>query len=357
MNDRHKPIRVFQIAEHVGGEIAGDPEMPISGAAAFEHAGKGIITFADTPAILKKLPECDAGAVVVPETFDSPCAATLIRCRHPRLAFAKIMALFYPRTRSISGISPRAAIGRHFDGGEEVVVGAHAFIGDNVTLGDRVVIHPGVYIGDSVTIGDDTEIFPNAVVMDQCIIGKRVLIHPGTVIGSDGFGFTPDGTRHHKIPQTGIVEIEDDAEIGAGNTIDRATFGRTLVREGVKTDNMVHIAHNVTIGAHSIIVAQVGIAGSASIGSHVTIAGQAGIAGHLEIGDGAVIGPQAGIARTVAPGRVVSGTPEMDHRVWLRVQRVIPQLPELKKRVFELEKKLRALQKDEGAQNDAETDE
>lgn len=356
MNDHHKTLTVFQIAEHVGGEVSGDPEMPISGAAAVEHAGKETVTFADRPAVLKKLSDCRAGAVVVPETFDSPCAATMIRCRHPRLAFAKIMALFYPRKRSISGISPTASIGRHFEGGEAVVVGAHAFIGEGVTLGNRVIIHPGVYIGDSVTIGDDSEIFPNAVVMDQCIIGKRVIVHPGSVIGSDGFGFTPDGTRHHKIPQTGIVEIEDDVEIGAGNTIDRATFGRTLVREGVKTDNMVHIAHNVNIGAHSIIVAQVGIAGSASIGSHVTIAGQAGIGGHLEIGDGAVIGPQAGVARTIAPGRVVSGTPEMDHRLWLRVQRVVPQLPELKKRVFELEKQLRILQQKLGDQNDSETD-
>ncbi len=357
MNDRSKTVSVSHIAALISGEVIGDPDKLVSRAAAFEQADERSITFGDKPAILKKLADCRAGAVVVPETFDAPCAATLIRCKQPRLAFAKIMELFNARKRSISGISAAAIIGRGFECGEAVVVGGNAFIGENVTMGARVVVHPGVYIGDGVRIGEDTEIFPNVTVMDQCVIGRRVIIHPGTVIGSDGFGFTPEGVRHRKIPQTGIVEIEDDVEIGACNTIDRATFGRTLIGEGTKTDNMVHIAHNVSIGAHSIIVAQVGIAGSATIGSHVTIAGQAGICGHLQIGDGAIVGPQAGVARTIAPGRVVSGTPEMDHRTWLRVQRVIPQLPELKKQIFELEKRLRSLEKGMDAHSDPSSDE
>ena len=344
MNDNNEKIPVSRLAGHVGGDVVGDPEKPIFGAAPFEHAEEGVITFADKPALLKKLGECRAGAVIVPETFDQWSPAVLIRHKSPRLAFAKIMAMFSPRRLSFSGISPMAAIGRRFGCGDAVAVGANAFIGYDVVLGDRVIIHPGVYIGDGVQIGADTQIFPNVTVMDQCIIGKHVVIHSGTVIGSDGYGFTPDGETHHKIPQTGIVEIEDDVEIGACNTIDRATFGRTLIKQGVKTDNQVHIAHNVTVGAHTIIVAQVGIAGSATIGSHVTIAGQAGIGGHIEIGDNAIIGPQAGVARTTAAGRVVSGTPEMDHRVWLRVQRVIPRLPELKKQVHEMEKKLKSLE-------------
>lgn len=357
MSDRNTPLTVLEIAEYAGGKVQGDPDKPIRRAVAFEHADEESVTFADKPALLKQLADCRAGAVLVPETVESDASVTLIRCAHPRLAFAKIMALLHPRSLSISGISCTATIGRHFDCGDGAVVGANAFIGNNVCLGDRAVVHPGAYIGDGVRIGDDTTIYPNVTVMDQCIIGKRVIIHPGTTIGSDGFGFVPDGVRHHKIPQNGIVEIEDDVEIGANNTIDRATFGRTLIREGVKTDNMVHIAHNVTIGAHSIIVAQVGIAGSASIGDHVTIAGQAAVGGHLEIGDGAIIGPQAGVARSVSAGRVVSGTPEMDHRVWLRVQRVLPQLPELKKQVFELEKKLRSFETGIDVERDSETDE
>jgi UDP-3-O-[3-hydroxymyristoyl] glucosamine N-acyltransferase len=280
----------------------------------------------------------------VGEDFLDDVPVTLIRCQNPRLAFAKIMEIFNPRQLSISGISPVASIGRDFQCGEDVVVGAHAFIGNGVFLGNRVVIYPGAYIGDGSHIGEETQIFANVTIRDRCIIGKRVIIHSGTVIGSDGFGFTPEGIKHRKIPQIGIVEIEDDVEIGACNTIDRATFGRTLICQGVKTDNLVHIAHNVTVGVHGIIVAQVGIAGSTHVGNHVTIAGQAGIGGHLEISDGSTIGPQAGVARNVPPFKVVSGTPEMDHRLWLRVQRVVPQLPDLKKRIHDLEKKLSILE-------------
>ncbi len=337
-------MSLARIAALVEGEVRGDPETLIRAAAPFDSADEAAVTFADKPALLKRIDECRAGAVVVPRTFDQPAAASLIRTDNPRLAFARIMELFYPRQRSFSGISPMAAIGRRFACGIDVVIGPGAFIGENVIIGNRVVIHPNAYIGDRVRIADDTEVYPNVSVLEGCIIGSRVILNAGTVIGSDGFGFTPDGIRHHKIPQVGIVQIDDDVEIGACNTIDRATFGRTWIQEGVKTDNHVHIAHNVTVGAHSIIVAKVGIAGSATIGKHVTIAGQAGIGGHIHIGDGAIVGPQAGVTRTVAPGHIVSGTPEMPHRLWLRVQQVIPRLPELKKQVAELEKRLKSLE-------------
>ncbi|HMA67018.1 MAG TPA: UDP-3-O-(3-hydroxymyristoyl)glucosamine N-acyltransferase, partial [Desulfosalsimonadaceae bacterium] len=174
-------------------------------------------------------------------------------------------------------------------------------------------------------------------------IGSRVVVHSGTVIGSDGYGFVPEGGRHLKIPQVGVVQIDNDVEIGACNCIDRATFGRTWIQSGVKTDNQVHIGHNVTIGENSLLVAQVGIAGSVEVGRNVTLAGQAGVGGHIRIGDNAVIGPQAGVTRSVPEGRVVSGTPEMPHRQWLRVQRVIPRLPELKKRLDRLEAAMKKL--------------
>lgn len=341
-------IQVSRLAELVGGRVKGDFEKRITGAAPFDQAGDTAVTFADKPALWKQLDRCSAGAVVVPVNISAETATTLILVDNPRLAFAIIMEAFHPRRRSISGISPAASVGRHFTCGSGVVVGPGAFIGERVTLGDRAVIHPNVYIGDSVSVGDDTEIHPNVSILDGCIIGSRVIIHAGTVIGSDGFGFTPDGGRHHKIPQVGIVQIDDDVEVGAGNTIDRATFGRTWIKQGVKTDNHVHIAHNVTVGEHSIIVAQVGIAGSATIGKHVILAGQAGIAGHLTVGDGAIVGPQAGVSRTVPPGHVVSGTPEMPHRIWLRVQQVIPKLPEMKKKIAEIEKRLDAAEKNSG---------
>ncbi len=354
-----RSIPVFQLAEAVGGTVEGDPDRLIFRGAPFDHADETAVTFAETPALLKKLPDCRAGAVVVPKCFEKRVGGKTvpawIRHERPRLAFAKIMAIFNPRKRPFAGISPEAGIGRGVSIGAETVVGPNAFVGNRAVLGDRVVIYPGAFVGDDVSVGSDTEIMPNVTVMDGCIIGSRVIIHAGTVIGSDGFGFTPEGEAHYKIPQTGIVEIGDDTEIGACNTIDRATFGSTRIGCGVKTDNMVHIAHNVSVGDHCLIVAQAGIAGSVQIGNRVTIAGQAGIAGHLVIGDDAIIGPRAGVVRNVDPGRVVSGTPDMDHRLWLRVQRAIPRLPGLAKQVQEMEKRLRSLEQAAGRTDDSET--
>jgi UDP-3-O-[3-hydroxymyristoyl] glucosamine N-acyltransferase len=204
-----------------------------------------------------------------------------------------------------------------------------------------------VVIEADVVLGDDVEIYPNVTIRERCRIGSRVTIHPGTVIGGDGFGFSPDGKRYHKIPHTGIVQIDDDVEIGALNAIDRGTFGRTWIQRGVKTDNLVHVAHNVTVGEDTLLVAQVGIAGSATIGRHAILAGQAGVTGHLTIGDNAVVGPQAGIARSVPEGEVVSGSPEMPHKQWLRVQRILPGLPEIKKQISELEKRISKVEENE----------
>ena len=232
--------------------------------------------------------------------------------------------------------------------GENVEIGPCAVIGDRVSLGNRVRIGPGVVLGDEVEVGDDVLLHPNVTILARCRIGSRVIIHSGTVVGSDGFGFAPDGKCYHKQPHTGIVRIGDDVEIGANNTIDRATFGETRIGRGVKTDNLVQIAHNVQIGANTVVVSQVGISGSVTIGENVILAGQAGVAGHLTIGDGAVVGPRAGIAKDVPPGQVVMGAPEMPQKRWLRVQRIIPMLPELKKRLDDIEKRLKLLTPDKG---------
>jgi UDP-3-O-[3-hydroxymyristoyl] glucosamine N-acyltransferase len=187
-------------------------------------------------------------------------------------------------------------------------------------------------------------LFPNVTILARCRIGNRVIIQAGTVIGSDGFGYAPDGRTYRKIQHVGIVQIDDDVEIGAGNTIDRATFGRTWIQRGVKTDNLVHIAHNVTVGEDTVLVAQVGISGSVTIGRHVVIAGQAAVSGHLEIGDDVIIGPRGGVAKSLPNGVVVSGGPEMPHRTWLKVQRIMPRLPEFKKKLDEFEKRLKKLE-------------
>lgn len=335
---RKMPIRLAELADIIGAEARGAAERMIGGAAAFDAAGPEDITFADSPKMLRRVEKSAAGAVIVPETFAGPAGAGLVHALNPRLAFARALHFFYPGQKARAGISARAVVGEAFICGQGSSVAANVVIGSDVTLGERVCLHPGVVLGDRVEIGDDTEIFPNVTILERCKIGRRVVIHSGTVIGSDGYGFVPDGEKHAKIPQLGVVQIDDDVEIGAVNSIDRATFGRTWIKSGVKTDNLVHIAHNVTVGENTLIVAQVGIAGSAAIGKNVTIAGQAGIGGHITLGDRVVVGPQAGVARSVQEGRVVSGTPEMPHRLWLKAQQLVARLPEMKKRLDRLER-------------------
>ncbi|MFW6052767.1 MAG: UDP-3-O-(3-hydroxymyristoyl)glucosamine N-acyltransferase [Desulfosalsimonas sp.] len=329
-------------------DIIGDPEKIIDRAMPFDQAGADAITFADNPEMLRRIGRCKAGAVIVPRRFEETSEVNLIISDNPRLAFARAMHYFYPHLPGFSGISSRASVGRNFKCGRDTAVAPFVFIGDNVAVGSRVVIHPHVCIENDVSIGDDTEIMPNVSIMQGCVIGARVIIQSGTVIGSDGFGFTPDQGSHFKIPQVGIVRIDDDVEIGALNAIDRATFGETRICKGVKTDNQVHIAHNVTVGEHTIIVAQVGVAGSTSIGKNVILAGQSAIGGHISIGDGAVVGPQAGVASDVEAGKTVSGTPEMPHSRWLRVQGEISRLPEMKKRIRKLERQLAGLDQNPG---------
>ncbi len=342
-------ISLSQLAEIAGGEAHGDVNKIITGAAPFEDAGENDITYAGSAKYLKKINETGAGAVIVPLSFSvsdpetQGISKSLVRAEKPYVSFARALQFFYPSARPETGISDKADIGKNFKSGKDIYIGPFVVIGKNVTLGDRIIIYPNSFIGDNVVIGDDTRICPNVTILEGCRIGNRVIINPGSVIGSDGFGFAPDGNMYHKIPHTGIVQIDDDVEIGAVNTIDRATFGRTWIGRGVKTDNHVHIGHNVTVGENTVFVAQVGISGSTKIGRNVTFAGQAGVAGHIEIGDCAIIGPQAGIVKSVPEGKIVSGTPEMPHKLWLRVHRVLPKLPDIKKKLAELEKKVNSL--------------
>ncbi len=336
-------ISLVKIAEIVNGEIKGDPEKKIRGAAAFEDATSEDITLAGSAKYLKNINQTRAGAIIVPRRFQK-ADMNIVRADNPQVAFAKILNLFYPKPRQKTGVSSLAYTGKNFIFGKDISVAPFVMIHDNVTIGDRVTLYPGVVIENNVIIGNDAVIYPNVTVLERCKIGSRVTIHAGTVIGSDGFGFAPDGEKYCKIPQTGIVQIDDDVEIGAGNTIDRATFGKTWIKNGVKTDNLVHIAHNVTVDENCIIVAQVGISGSVSIGKNVILAGQAGIAGHLTIGDNAIVGPKAGVGKSVSDGEVVSGAPEMPHKLWLRVQRIIPMLPALKKKLSEIDKRLKKIE-------------
>lgn len=339
-------ITLTRIAGIVRGNIQGDGTKIIRGVAPFEEATSDEITFAGTLKFLKKIDETGAGAVLVPRDFQGT-EKNILQVDNPQVAFTKVIDLFHPPLKPDPGISQNSDIGKNLLSGIDISIAPHVTIGKDVTLGDRVILHPGVVIGDSVIMGNDVEIYPNVTIRERCKIGSRVIIHAGTVIGSDGFGFAPDGEKYHKIPHIGIVQIDDDVEIGAVNTIDRAKFGKTWIKEGVKTDNLIQIGHNVTIGENTVIVAQVGISGSVNIGKHVTIAGKAGVAGHLTIGDNTIIGPKASIYRSVSSNQIISGE-QMPHNLWRRVQRILHRLPELKKKISEIEKRLnRFMEKDE----------
>jgi UDP-3-O-[3-hydroxymyristoyl] glucosamine N-acyltransferase len=343
-------LTLASIAEIVEGEIRGDENLKICGAASFDDATANEITFAGQSMFLKRIDDTDAGAVIVPKDFEAG-TKSIIRVKNPQLAFIRILNLFYPSVKPRFGISRDAYVGQTFFCGEDVSIAPFAVIGDNVTLGHRVVIHSSVVIGDNVVIGDDVRIYPNVTILERCIIGNRVIIHAGTVIGSDGFGFVPESDIYYKIPHMGIVKIDNDVEIGAQNAIDRATFGKTWIQSGVKTDNLVHIAHNVTVGENTLLVGQVGISGSVTIGKNAILAGQAGIAGHLTIGNRAIIGPQAGVAKSVTDGETVSGSSAIPHRQWLRVQRVLPKLPELAKKLLEMERRLEEVEEKQDENN------
>lgn len=336
-------ITLGDIAKKVGGEVSGNPDIKIIGAAPFDEATTSDITLAGDAKFFKRISQTKAGAVVVPENFSAP-DCNLLCVKNPQVIFARILAFFSPHEKPESGIDKKASVGKNTTHGKGLYVGPNATIGNNVTIGNGVEIHPGCVIGNNASIGDDVVLYPNVTIMNRCIIGNRVIIHPNTVIGSDGFGFAPDGETYVKIPQTGIVQIDDDVEIGSGVAIDRATFGKTWIKQGVKIDNLVQIAHNVIVGENSILVSQVGIAGSVKIGKHAVLAGQAGISGHLTIGDNAIVGPQAGVGKPISDGQVLSGSPAIDHRLWLRVQNMTPRLPEMKKKISLLEKKLNEME-------------
>jgi UDP-3-O-[3-hydroxymyristoyl] glucosamine N-acyltransferase len=224
--------------------------------------------------------------------------------------------------------------------GAEVSIHPLAYVGPKAVIGDRVVLHSGVHVGEGAQIGDDTVLHPNVTVYHDCKVGRRCIIHAGTVIGADGYGFVPEGDRHFKIPQVGIVQIDDDVELGALNTIDRAATGRTWIQRGVKTDNMVHVAHNCVVGENTLLVAQVGISGSTKIGRNVVIGGQAGLAGHITVGDRARLAGGTGVIKSVEPGAELGGVPAMPYRLWLRTASLVRRLPELFRRVARLEARL-----------------
>jgi UDP-3-O-[3-hydroxymyristoyl] glucosamine N-acyltransferase len=332
-----------ELAAIVGGSVEGSPALVITGVASLQEAQPGEITLVAHRKYLHLLESVKASAIILDRTM--PADRPAIRVDQPYRAFAALLAYFYPRPRPHAGIRAPVAIGERVRLGHEVTLLPFVTLSEDVTIGDRVVLYPGVFVGPGSSIGDDSVLYANVTIYDRVIIGRQVIIHAGAVIGADGFGYVPgpDG-QHHKIPQVGGVRIEDDVEIGASVCIDRATLGETLIRRGTKIDNLVHIAHNVEVGEHNLLLAQVGISGSCRLGAHVTLAGQVGVSDHVRIGDHATVIAQAGIAKDVEPRTIMAGSVAMLHPVWRRVQAATPRLPELLRTVAALERRIAALE-------------
>ena len=334
-----------ELADLVNGDVAGDETTLITGIKSIDQANKGEITFISEKKYLSMVNTTQASALIVtPDFKDSKIP--LLFVENPYLAYAKIATFFHSKPVQGRGIDRNAVIGKNAEIGEDVSIYPFVYVGDNVKIEERVSLYPGVFIGNDVHIGEDTIIHANVSVREGCQIGKRVIIHCGTVIGSDGFGFAKDGKKYHKIPQIGIVQIDDDVEIGANNTIDRAAFGRTWIKRGVKTDNLVQVGHNVTVGENTVLVAMVGISGSTEIGKNCVIAGQVGIGGHLKIGDNVTVGAQSGVTKNIASNQIVSGLPAIPHKEWLRSQISITKLPKIRKTLKELELRIKKIEQD-----------
>ena len=335
---------VAELAAIVGGEVVGDGELLIADVAPLGEAKSGEISFAADRKSVVLASEGSASALLVSEKATGLDSFSLILVKDPKAAFAELIGLFRPAQVFEVGVSKRAVVRDGSTVSPGATVMALAVIEDGAVVEEGSIIYPGVYIGRGASVGRGTILHPNVTVMDGSVIGRGVIIHANTAIGSDGFGYISGPEGHRKVPQRGIVRIEDDVEIGACVTVDRATVGETVIGRGAKLDNHIQVAHNVKIGAHSIIVDHVAIAGSTTIGKGVVIGGQAGLIGHLNIGDGAILAAGAGVTSDVGPGEVVGGFPSIPQKKWLRIQPVYRKLPELKKQVSSLEKRLAALE-------------
>ncbi|MEO6668211.1 MAG: UDP-3-O-(3-hydroxymyristoyl)glucosamine N-acyltransferase [Ferruginibacter sp.] len=332
-----------QIAQIISGTLEGPGEALVGSFGKIEEAKAGQLAFLANPKYEDFLYTTKASVIIVNQSLQlkQPIAATLIRVPDAYSAFATLLDKYQQiRTQQLTGIQQPVYMDSSVKVGEEVYVGAFAYLGENVVLGNGVKIFPNSYLGNNVTVGDNTIIHAGVKIYHECVIGKNVVIHAGTVIGSDGFGYAPqqDGSLK-KVPQIGNVVIEDGVEIGANTTIDRATIGSTLIKSGAKLDNLLQIAHNVEIGNNSVIAAQSGVSGSTKIGKNVMIGGQAGIVGHIQIADGSKINAQSGVSKSIkSPNTAVTGSPAYDYTAALRSQAITRNLPQLEKRIIELEK-------------------
>ena len=338
-------MTLAELAPLIGGELIGDGSVEIRRVASVDPSDAlqlGDITLAESEQFFQKADASNASAIVV--SFEPPASAKpLVRVKKATLALAKMLAIFHPVEKLAAGVHPTAFVGRDVTVGNGVHVGPNAVVKDGASIGDRSIVHAGAVVGERVFLGADCVIHSNATLYRDIRLGNRVIVHSGSVIGSDGFGYVLDGKTRVKIPQVGTVIVEDDVEIGANVAIDRSTLGATVIKRGTKIDNLVQIAHNVVIGENTVVCGLTGISGSVTIGDNVTLAGQVGLADHVAIGSGAIIGAQSGVTKDLPGGQYYLGSPAVPIGQASRQYAVIANLPELSKRVRELEKQIEEL--------------
>ncbi len=324
------------IATHLNGWLIGDGKTVIKDVNNLETATLGELTFADNPRHLAKAIAGQASAIIVSDEVQDLGGRAGIRVHNPKLAFARVLALFYPSAQASGVVHATAVLGKNVQLGERVTIHAYAVVGNDVSIGRGTLVEAGVRLGDGVTIGEECLIDPNVVIYRQTHIGDRVQIHAGSVIGGDGFGYVFHESRHVKVPQVGNVVIEDDVEIGCNVCVDRATVGSTYIRRGTKIDNLVQIAHNNRIGQHVVMAGQVGLSGSVTVGNYVVMGGQVGVVDHVTIGDGAHVGGGSVVTKSVAPGETVWGLPARPIRDTKKQMALIDRLPLLLKKLTDL---------------------
>jgi len=339
-----KTATLAELADLVQGSLLGDGALRVSRVAPINAARDGDITFVTNPKYIKALATTAASAVIVSFDLASQSEKPGIACANPYLAFARILSYLAVEPLEVKGVMPGAHVSPTAVLGADVTIYPGCYVGDHVKISRGTTLYAGAVLYDRVEVGEDCLIHAGTVIREQCRLGNRVILQPNVVIGSDGFGFAPDGSRYFKIPQVGIVVLEDDVEIGSSTTIDRAALGETRIRRGTKIDNLVQIGHNVELGEDCIIVSQSGIAGSAIIGNHCTFGGQTAVNGHIRVGDNLTVGARGGITSSIEGNQVVSGVPAMPHRDWLKASMSFQKLPEMRRELSHLKNRLEQLE-------------
>jgi UDP-3-O-[3-hydroxymyristoyl] glucosamine N-acyltransferase len=337
-----RELTLGALAELLGARLIGDGSRPVRGVGALTEAAPDEITFLANPRYRKDLEATRAAGVILAEPVEGLQAAQLV-VADPYGAYARVMQRLFETARGAGGVSPDARVDPSARVGEGADIGPFVTVGPETVIGERATFHPGVHVGAGCTIGHDVTLHANVVVREGCRLGDRVTVHAGSVVGADGFGYATHGGVHHKIPHVGSVVVEDDVELGANVTIDRAVLGETVIGTGTKIDNLVQVGHNVRTGRGCLIVSQVGVSGSTVLGDYVVLGGQAGVAGHVRVGNQVRVGAKGGVTKDVADGQTVSGFPAAPHREQLKAQAAAARLPELRERLGRLERRVREL--------------